>query len=161
MMLNVSKILVDEGTRYDINLSEEMCFTEYRFSGPVSIVAECYASSGIIRVEGKLNFKLSLACDRCGSDLEENYDLDFNEVFSTNKSVESDDIRHIISKQIDLTPVIYENLLMNLPMKHLCNEDCKGLCEKCGANLNEKDCGCDRRYVNPAFESLGKLMKKD
>ena len=59
---------------------------------------------------------------------------------------------------IDLDELVMSDLLLTLPMKHLCREDCKGLCAQCGKNLNEGDCGCIKKPVDPRLEALRKLL---
>lgn len=55
---------------------------------------------------------------------------------------------------VDLEPVVREQLLLALPMGAVCSEGCKGLCQVCGANLNETDCGCDRHVPDPRWAAL-------
>jgi DUF177 domain-containing protein len=62
-------------------------------------------------------------------------------------------------KAIDLDPVVREQLLLALPSYPVCQESCKGLCPVCGTNLNERDCGCDRRVPDPRWAALEKLGK--
>jgi uncharacterized protein len=62
-------------------------------------------------------------------------------------------------KVIDLDPVVREQLLLALPSYPVCREDCKGLCPVCGVNLNERDCGCDRRVPDPRWAALEKFGK--
>ncbi|HSP77877.1 MAG TPA: DUF177 domain-containing protein [Myxococcaceae bacterium] len=57
-------------------------------------------------------------------------------------------------KVIDLAPILREQLLLALPMNAVCREDCRGLCTQCGQNLNEGQCGCDTRFVDPRFAVL-------
>jgi uncharacterized protein len=63
-------------------------------------------------------------------------------------------------KVIDLDPVVREQLLLALPSYPVCQEACKGLCSVCGANLNERDCGCDRHVPDPRWAGLEKLKQK-
>jgi DUF177 domain-containing protein len=63
-------------------------------------------------------------------------------------------------KVIDLDPSVREQLLLALPRYPVCQESCKGLCSVCGANLNERDCGCDRHVPDPRWAGLEKLKKK-
>ena len=49
---------------------------------------------------------------------------------------------------------VYNEILMRFPMKTLCREDCKGLCLKCGKNLNEGECGCDRASLDPRMSAI-------
>ena len=64
-------------------------------------------------------------------------------------------------KTVDLKPAVIADIMLNMPMKAECSDHCKGLCPKCGHNLNEGDCGCDRGYINPQFEKLLTLFKDD
>ena len=57
-------------------------------------------------------------------------------------------------KVIDLDPIVREQILLAVPGYPVCNEGCKGLCSVCGANLNERDCGCDRRVPDPRWAGL-------
>jgi uncharacterized protein len=57
-------------------------------------------------------------------------------------------------KVIDLEPIVREQLLLALPMNAVCREDCKGLCGQCGQNLNEKQCDCQEKFVDPRFAAL-------
>jgi uncharacterized protein len=60
-------------------------------------------------------------------------------------------------KVIDLDPIVREQVLLALPGYPVCQEGCKGLCSVCGANLNEGDCGCDRRVPDPRWAGLEKM----
>jgi uncharacterized protein len=57
-------------------------------------------------------------------------------------------------KVIDLDPLLREQLVLALPGYPVCREDCKGLCSVCGANLNDRECGCDRRVPDPRWAGL-------
>ncbi len=61
---------------------------------------------------------------------------------------------------IDLDPYVREQLLLAIPQYPVCQEACKGLCPSCGANLNERECGCDRRTPDPRWAALEKLKPK-
>ncbi|MDO4301107.1 MAG: DUF177 domain-containing protein [Clostridia bacterium] len=111
-------------------------------------------------VEGKVKTVLNLNCDLCLSAFETKLDFDFNEVYSETPD-EDQEIWELSDKTIDLKPAVIANIMLNLPMQVLCSDDCKGLCPKCGHNLNDGDCGCDRGYVNPQFEKLLNLFNDD
>lgn len=63
-------------------------------------------------------------------------------------------------REIDLDPLVREQLLLALPGYPLCREDCKGLCPACGQDLNERDCGCDRHVPDPRWAGLEKFRTK-
>jgi uncharacterized protein len=58
---------------------------------------------------------------------------------------------------IDLRDALQDQILMSLPLQPLCSPECRGLCPRCGANLNEGDCGCDRTPDDSPFAVLKKL----
>ena len=75
----------------------------------------------------------------------------------------SDDLETAVycGSTIDLAGIILEQLVVNLPIKPLCSDGCKGLCPKCGANRNTETCGCVDDDVDPRFEILKKLKVDD
>jgi uncharacterized protein len=62
---------------------------------------------------------------------------------------ELDENDYIIGYDLDVDKLIYGEILVNWPMKILCKNDCKGICNRCGANLNLGECGCDRAELDP------------
>ncbi len=100
-------------------------------------------------------------CARCGKPIK--VDIDFP-VFETlvregTEISDSDDVILYSGKQIELDDIVVSNFLMNVPVKYLCREDCKGLCPNCGVNLNEKSCHCDEIPSDPWQEKLAEIMK--
>ena len=63
-------------------------------------------------------------------------------------------------KELDLEPAVREQLLLALPPYPVCKDDCKGLCPVCGTNLNERECGCDRKVPDPRWAGLEKFRTK-
>lgn len=102
-----------------------------------------------------------LTCDRCLVEYDQNFRTRFQLVYSKHASSQSsdDDYRFIDEKvvEIDLSDDIRENLLLMIPMKRLCREDCAGLCPTCGANLNDEMCPCKAEAIDPRWEKLKKL----
>lgn len=62
---------------------------------------------------------------------------------------------------IDLAPLIRELTILELPIHPLCKPDCLGLCQECGTNLNEKDCGCEVDTIDPRLAKLKELLDKE
>ena len=71
------------------------------------------------------------------------------------------DLRANHSVKIDIDDIVANNFLMNVEGKYLCSEDCKGLCQHCGADLNEGDCGCSQENIDPRWATLIDIMEKD
>ncbi len=62
---------------------------------------------------------------------------------------------------LELDEVVISDIILHYPQKYLCKDDCRGLCPKCGKNLNEGDCGCDRTQVDSRLEILKQLMEDE
>lgn len=119
----------------------------------VSVDGSVLKSNENYVVDAKVHAVLNLNCDLCLSAFETQLDFDLNEVYSQMPDLEKE-FWELSDKTIDLKPAVMAAIVLNMPMCSICSEECKGLCPKCGHNLNEGDCGCDRGYVNPQFEKL-------
>lgn len=109
----------------------------------------------IFDFKGSVSTSLNLFCDRCMCDVE--YEMNFNvsERFSSGFDDHSDEeIKKINGHVVDLTDIVLEGIVVNMPMKVLCDPKCKGLCSKCGVNLNKINCGCDTTNIDSRFEVL-------
>ena len=117
-------------------------------------------SYGKYTFNGNVVAKVTFNCNSCLKEFEKEIDFDMLEVFSKD-STDNDEIWIFSSKDniIKLEEPIKTNLLLNLPMKALCSENCKGLCHICGHNLNDSDCGCNRDYIDPRFEKFLHLFE--
>lgn len=67
----------------------------------------------------------------------------------------------LVDDVVDLEPMIHDAILLELPLAPLCRTDCRGLCPRCGANLNEEDCGCETSEIDPRWAALGALHLTD
>ena len=61
---------------------------------------------------------------------------------------------------LDVDTPVLDQLFLEFPMKHLCREDCAGLCPICGKNRNEGTCDCEKKQIDPRFASLRKLLEQ-
>jgi uncharacterized protein len=111
-------------------------------------------------VTGRVAAVLSLECDLCLKAFESRLELELNESFSEQSSPDSE-CWELSDKTVDLRPAVVADILLNMPMRTVCSDNCKGLCPVCGHNLNDGDCGCDRGVINPQFEKLLALFKDD
>ncbi len=143
------------------NKTENICFDDtvvIKHNGEdincnVNVLGNVSKVNGNYVVDAKLHVVLNLNCDLCLSAFETRLDFHINEVYSQTPDSEKE-FWELSDKTIDLKPAVIAAIVMNIPMKNVCSQDCKGLCPICGHNLNEGDCGCDRGYVNPQFEKL-------
>lgn len=87
-------------------------------------------------------------CDRCLKSLDTRIELPFNQIFYKDEAVDEDQYVYT-SSLLDVTQAVTDEVVLSLPMSLLCKEDCKGLCPKCGCDLNERQCDCDTARDNP------------
>jgi uncharacterized protein len=106
-----------------------------------------------------------LTCDRCLSDFDTKINEKIELLFYLGiKDLETDeeDIIHLSPeiKEIDIDPYIREILILVLPMKQLCNEDCRGICAGCGVDLNSEKCQCKEKPVDTRWDKLIQLRNQ-
>ena len=135
-----------------IGNSEVKAAEEIVFSGTASKLED------IIYLEGRLSGLLTLMCSRCLDHFQYHLDIEISEKFSAVPNDEDDLVIFIDSDIINLNELIENNILMSLPIKKLCNGDCKGLCQSCGSNLNKKTCNCGNDTVDPRLAALKDLF---
>ena len=109
---------------------------------------------------------LHLTCDRCTVDFDAELINDFviTYLFSSNEDKESEDESVYFIKpeqdKINIRKDVIEFVNLSIPMKILCEDDCKGLCPKCGNNLNKETCNCNTEEIDPKWLPLMKLKDK-
>lgn len=158
---------------------EEIPFEFTTTAGEIDAIADTYSFEGDIlvrgvyvhtgrcyRFTGQISCIKSFVCDRClePSSLQQVHD--FNEEFQHGSEPVSGGekakiVNYFDGDVIDLSPVVRDVLLSDQPLNNICNADCRGLCLKCGANLNHGDCGCDRTVIDPRLAALQQLLKQN
>ena len=132
---------------------------EIEFLKPMTLEGELYFTGDIIVLEVKVVTEINLPCSRCLVNFNHNVDLQIHEKFSTNpENKDEDEIIFIDGDTIDVTDVIKNNILLSLPIKKLCKDDCKGLCQHCGTNLNIANCNCINMNIDPRLTKLKDLF---
>ena len=99
-------------------------------------------------VEGNINGTIFMTCGRCLERFSKTIDAQFVAIFKEKDSITPDDEESDVFAYdrniLDLTQCLQETLLLELPLKPLCREDCSGICPVCGKNQNVEKCGCDK-----------------
>lgn len=102
---------------------------------------------GKVLIAGEAKLKFLLSCDRCLKPAEQTVELEFEREVLAPELIADEDIREdqyfVDEYELDLNALLMEELQLSWPSKILCSEECKGICKKCGKNLNEGSCGCD------------------
>jgi uncharacterized protein len=140
--------------------------TEFRIQEPIGITVSFYRAGTELFFEGGLHASTTATCARCAEEFAAPSDRDFRFVlapkvigFDAEKDLRDEDLEFSLydGDQIDLSPLVREQFLLSLPTRPLCQEDCRGLCPKCGINLNRGQCGCSFETGHPGLAALRNL----
>lgn len=153
--------IVDESIKFDypMDLSDYELFSIYPFITPVNVKGEFLNRAGIVTLTYTASFTLRLNCDRCLESFEREFCNSSEQILVTRLSTDNDEYLLVDNYKLDLNELCLSDILLNLPSKLLCSRDCKGLCSKCGANLNQTDCLCVKKEIDPRLAVLGELLK--
>jgi uncharacterized protein len=132
------------------------------FHKPVQLTFDIQKVGHEFFIKMRIQTTVDMICDRCAEPFEWNVDELIDVVFTLDPGLieeEEEDIYLIqeSTTEVDITDSIRQTLLLALPFKRLCHMECKGLCSKCGANLNEGTCSCTVNVIDPRWETLKKL----
>ncbi len=114
-------------------------------------------------VTGAGEVTMCIPCGRCLEEVDTTIsyeierELDFNEGDESDERLE--EMNYIDGYHLDVDKLICLEILINMPLRVLCSEDCRGLCFKCGANLNKGECGCDREQSDPRMSVIQDIFK--
>ena len=101
---------------------------------------------------------LHLTCDRCAVPFQRVKSLEINSLVASElEDEENDEILLLDGDELDVGEVVTTAFILDMDTKNLCSEDCKGLCPRCGANLNLGSCQCGRE-VDPRLAKLAELL---
>ncbi len=102
-------------------------------------------------------------CSRCLREFLQQIKFEINEIFAQSQMKEffpeEVELFPIENDSIDLFPMLRQLIVLSLPFKPLCSEECKGICPRCGADLNEGSCGCGEDAIDVRWEPLKKLKQ--
>lgn len=184
MIIEVAKIPEEglsleycEGVESFPTLAEIAASGECEFLAPVTARVRVVRAYDMVEVEGEVASSVRLACSRClgayEAPLTASFALTYTEELPRVEDEEgegeveldADEMGLILihGDEIDLREAVEEQVVLALPLRPLCRQDCKGLCSRCGADLNNGECGCDRADFNIKFAALKdfKVAKKD
>ena len=151
----------------DINrILEVGPLTEFHVEEPIGVEVSYYRAGTELFFEGALRAATTSVCARCAEEFTAPRERDFRFVlapksigFKGEQDLRDEDLEFSLydGDQIDLSPLIREQFLLSLPTRSLCREDCRGLCPKCGVNLNNDECSCSGQSADPRLAPLRNL----
>lgn len=142
----------------------------FAVAAPVHLAFDIFKDGNQFHLVGHVESTLAMTCGRCLEEMAYPADLPFDLLYLPHHEnagegeveVEDDDLTtaYYRDDQIDLGQLVVEQLLLALPMKPLCSENCRGLCPECGTNLNTSTCSCVHAWTDPRLEGLKTLVDK-
>ena len=166
MLLGLAKMIDCPGASMDFSTSVDLSDLQY---GTVCPVSEPVLASGTVRntagvlvMTGRITTTIHGVCDRCASDFDRDVEIPIDVVLVTELSNEENEDEWVFPLEgdsADLDDIVRTVFVLNLDSKLLCKEDCSGLCHRCGKNLNEGPCNCQKE-LDPRFAALKQLLEK-
>ena len=127
-------------------------------------------TSGTVFIKGAFSALIDICCSRCleNTKLSIGNDFAYTLIPSKTETVEDLELKpeelevsYYHGDFIDLTTIICEQIILQIPIKALCNEECKGLCQQCGTNLNISSCNCSSNYLDSRMTVLKNFVIKN
>ena len=159
LIVNVVELLRWPGTTKDVVLSidaTDLEFGESRISDePIDVNLHLEALSNGVTVNGTTSATWVGECRRCLAPMSDRMTVELSELY---QQMPDDSEAYVIDNdQINLLPMVRENLLLAIPLGPLCREDCPGFCPHCGKDLSETACSCDNSVIDPRWAALETL----
>ena len=166
MLLGLAKIIETPGATVPFSTSvdlSDLCYgVSYPVTEPVRAEGQVRNTAGVLVMTGSIVTTIHGTCDRCASDFDREVNFPIDVVLVTELSNEENEDEWVFPLEgdsADLDDIVRTVFVLNLDSKLLCNEDCKGLCHRCGKNLNDGPCNCQKE-LDPRFAALKQLLEK-
>lgn len=164
LRLDISYLVKESpGTRkeFDFNftqlsLPEDLLLVDIQGKISISVTED-----GVV-ADGKIRALTRLLCSRCLEDYWQPVNISFTEMFTKHPIENSpNNLEQQLPSDgsLDLTPIIRDYAVLDIPISQVCKPDCKGLCPVCGGNLNQEDCGHRQESIDPRMEGLRELLE--
>lgn len=152
LTVNLAKVDHDDGLDVE-GLIDQKCLElgemeQLKPAGPLACDLHLSRIGEELLVRGRLDLRCDCVCARCAKD--------YQETFSESDYCESYDISQV-NDYFDLTESVRESIILALPTYPICQEDCKGLCLKCGVDLNTSTCTCNQQEDDSCWAELDKM----
>lgn len=165
MRLNLREIIHVPGAsvpfEFSLDLTQEEFFGEYPITRPVQVSGSVKNIADVLVLEGEAKSVLDLTCDRCMGRFSREKAVRLSFLLAEELEGEEDgEIVLLDDGEIDVGDLAHTAFVLDMDTKHLCSEDCKGLCPGCGVNLNQEPCRC-KKQADPRWAALEQLLNKN
>ena len=145
-----------------VDLSDLQYGNTYPVTEPVKAQGIVRNTADVLMMKGSITTCLHGVCDRCAGEFTRDVEIDLDVVLVeelSNEDSEDERVFPVEADAVDLEEVVRTVFVLNLDSKMLCKPDCKGLCCRCGKNLNDGPCDCQKE-PDPRFAALRQLLDK-
>lgn len=165
MLLNVRPILHTPGKRLEFQFSMDLSDLEfagrYPVTQPVEVTGQVRNTADVLELELTARTTLDAVCDRCGKAFSQEKEITYQCLLAEElQNEDNDEIVLLEDGQADVGDLARTAFILGMDSKTLCSEDCKGLCPRCGADLNLGPCSCQKE-VDPRLAVLAKLLENE
>ena len=166
MKLGLAKIIDCPGA--SVSFSDSVDLSDLRFgsccpvSEPVTASGTIRNTAGVLVMKGMIETTIHGVCDRCAAEFTEKKEIPLDVVLVTelaNEENEDEWVFPLEGDSADLEDIVRTVFVLNMDSKLLCKSDCKGMCCRCGKNLNDGPCSCQKE-LDPRFAALRQLLDK-
>lgn len=162
MVINLKKFLSEAETRLLFNRVADMSDYEIYgikpFQSGVHISGEINKKPGYLSLDMDISAKLDTLCASCGKEITKQLNIKTHHLLVAQADPDDDLYIAYSDDKVDIGRVVNDALILNMEMRPLCKEDCKGFCGLCGVDLNISPCRC-KKPLNPAFEKIKDKFK--
>ena len=136
------------------------------FPSPMKVTGEITNTAGYMRMTLSMSVDYQAECARCLAPVCGCFTLDLEKTVAPRDVLVGldedrlDDYAIIEDGFLDMDEPLYEQIEMEFPIRFLCKDDCRGLCHKCGKNLNEGECDCDHNEIDPRLAPLQEILAR-
>ncbi|HZK21544.1 MAG TPA: DUF177 domain-containing protein [Oscillospiraceae bacterium] len=165
MTINLESVFSSEGLSVPIDYTMDLSSLSHSETNPLSTPVKIFGSikntAGVVNLSAKISFEYKAFCDRCTRDVSKEYEILIDYIIThtpVNDESKADEYIFTEDMQLQLDEIVLENIVLNLPIKFLCDEDCKGLCPMCGHDLNTSQCNC-KKPIDPRLLGLLQFLE--
>ena len=166
MTIDVKPLLRGEVKSIKLDYTLPVELDGIRFEEEAHVVGEILGRAGYMRLTLKLSVPYVAECARCLDEVQGFFEEDFERTVVTKGSVSDEELDENVDEyavisdngELDVDEEVAETIVLAFPKKILCDEDCQGLCPKCGKRKKDGDCGCVTKEIDPRLAILQKLL---
>lgn len=165
MVINLENVF-NSGVRsipvdFDFDFSDCEFDGVYPFTTPVRLRGAVVNETDIVYIRAEASLRFDGVCDRCACEFSRDMTVPIHHILVSELNDEDND-EFILAEgmQLDVEQLVLEDILLSLPMRILCKEECKGMCSGCGKNLNEGPCDC-KKEIDPRLAALAAMLTED